>query len=70
MIKTLVRLKYIHVRETGQPAPDSICYDTIAEYQDLLHREKVQNGTAIEPVNVGTTEAAGGAADQMQVDAD
>ena len=49
LIKTLTRLKYIHVRDTGEPAPDSICYDAIENYErGLLKPEMRAVGSEVE----------------------
>lgn len=40
LIKTLMRIKYMHVRETGEKAPDSLCYSAIEEYERDAHAEE------------------------------
>ena len=42
LIKALVRIKYVHIRETGQPAPDSLCHDVIEDYHRALLGEGEQ----------------------------
>ena len=33
LIKALTRIKYNHVREKDEPAPDSLCFQTIENYE-------------------------------------
>ncbi|WWD15997.1 hypothetical protein CI109_100421 [Kwoniella shandongensis] len=40
LIKTMVRIKYMYMWETSQPAPDSLCYGAIEDYErGLLGRD-------------------------------
>ncbi|ORY27193.1 RNA polymerase III transcription factor IIIC subunit-domain-containing protein [Naematelia encephala] len=40
LIKNLLRIKYMHIRSTGTPAPDSLCYDAIEEYHRVIRDEE------------------------------
>lgn len=42
LIKTLTRIKYMHVRDTGEPAPDSLCYDAIEDYERKILEDESQ----------------------------
>jgi hypothetical protein len=39
-----VRIKYLYVREKGEPAPDSLCFEAIESYEREMEAERV--GTA------------------------
>ncbi|KAK4686342.1 general transcription factor 3C polypeptide 5 (transcription factor C subunit 1), partial [Tremellales sp. Uapishka_1] len=50
LIKSILRIKYMHVWETGEPAPDSLCDETILEYEDVM--EKNGNAVSVAEENV------------------
>lgn len=54
------------MRETGEPAPDALCYNVIAEYQDLLHQEKKKQSRS--SVSEPATDQDAGDSAGMQVD--
>ncbi|KAK8869733.1 hypothetical protein IAR55_000301 [Kwoniella newhampshirensis] len=65
LIKTLVRIKYMYMWETSQPAPDDLCYGAIEDYErgmlvpDDGDEEEVEPDDAEEEDDDGDREAEG-----------
>jgi hypothetical protein len=53
MIREMIKVKYIHVRDNNEPAPDSLCYDSMQTIEDSVEKEREAAALARGEVSLG-----------------
>jgi hypothetical protein len=60
MIREMIKVKYIHVRDNNEPAPDSLCYDSMQTIEDSVEKEREAAALARGEVSLGACECLRG----------
>lgn len=60
MIREMIKVKYIHVRDNNEPAPDSLCYDSMQTIEDSVEKERAAAALARGEVSLNTYECVCG----------
>jgi hypothetical protein len=40
MIREMIKIKYVHVRDNNEPAPDALCYDLMQSLENGIVKER------------------------------